>query len=263
MIKCFFSAGWIYFFTIFNGLASELEDTELSSLARTTIVRVTVKYTSPNDPNNVCDESFGAGFVVSKDGHVLTADHLLTPPDECKEFDVLQLTGNIGGYLGNNEIPLNISSDRNAFSDVVLLKFVDTPQDHAVAPVCRSDDLIAGERLLAFGFPKNEGFSPIDVRYSNPDGTRGRWRVSSVFTYGVSGGPVYNTKGQVVAVVQGGLAGTPAVRYVVPLRQAKSLIEYGGDLPECATDRDEIPTSGEGTCDATKLTWDEYKKCRP
>lgn len=214
---------------------------ELTAGARRTTVHIKVEFISSKDSSNVCSNSnHGAGFIVSKDGHVLTANHLFKIPEECRFFTEHKVSGNIGGYGGQFPTPMRIAAEPNEFSDVVLLKFADKSDDYPTAPVCRSNDLDAGEKLYAFGFPHDSGFAPLDVRFSNPDGGgKDRWVVSSNFTYGMSGGPVYNASGNVVAFVQGGLENIPAVKYIVPLRQASTEIKVGGILPDCDASAEE------------------------
>ena len=215
---------------------AQVDVQKLTENARKTIIHMKVEFVSPENANNVCSNSNqGTGFIVSKDGHVLTANHLFKIPKGCESFTQHKVSGNIGGYGGQFPTPMRIAAKPNEFSDAVLLKLAHRSNDYPVAPVCRSSDLSAGEKLFAFGFPHDRGFAPLDARYSNPDGgDKDRWVVSSVFTHGVSGGPVYSTDGKVVAFVQGGLKNTPAVRFVVPLRQVRGEIEIGGELPSCS-----------------------------
>ena len=221
--------------------AEPLKDSEIAQLARPSIVHLTVEFLSPNNRSNKCAESRqGTGFVISRNGYVLTAHHLFDPPKDCESFTEFAITGLVGGDHDVNPVPLKQAAEFDTFADAALLRFSQSSNSHSAARICRVDDLKAGEKLIAFGFPHNTGFATLPTTFSNPGDSGARWVVSSAITHGMSGGPIYDYDGNVVAFIQGGLKNTTAVRYIVPLGQIHALIRIARELPPCNSEKVEF-----------------------
>ncbi|MBI1195255.1 MAG: Do family serine endopeptidase [Gammaproteobacteria bacterium] len=165
-------------------------------------------------------KSLGSGFVISKDGYILTNTHVIKDADEV----TVRLTD-------RREFPAKIigSDDR---SDVALLKI--DADDLTVARIGKSADMKPGNWVLAIGSPfgldhsvtagivsaigrslPNENYTPFiqtDVAI-NP---------------GNSGGPLYNLDGEVVGInsqIYSRTGGYMGLSFAIPIDLAMNVIE--------------------------------------
>ncbi len=208
--------------------------------ARKSVVYISFDVTDPQ--TGAVSKVQGTGFVVSRDGLIVTASHLFR--DWHKQLDIdkqkNKILGTIGGRpgeVGHSPLhlrPVNIGNPE--FVDVASLLLPSTSGvQFGVAKICfkKAHDSNIGDRILGLGFPQNQGFQPVSGDLGNKNGPRGRWAGSIAFTYGMSGGPVYNTEGYVIALIQGGLDRTIAVRWMTPIIFAKSFIETSNFKENC------------------------------
>jgi serine protease Do len=138
------------------------------------------------------DKSLGSGFIVSKDGYILTNDHVIENPS--KVTVTLQ--------DGRNYTAKVVGGDSK--TDVALLK-IDAGHELAVAPLGNSDDLKVGQWVMAIG-------NPFGFDHSVTVGVvsaKGRFLPESVDEFiqtdasinpGNSGGPLIDMSGGVVGV---------------------------------------------------------------
>jgi serine protease Do len=137
-------------------------------------------------------KSLGSGFIVSKDGYILTNEHVIENP--TKVTVTLQ--------DGHNYTAKVIGGDSK--TDVALLK-IDVGHELAVAPLGNSDDLKVGQWVMAIGNPF--GFDhTVTVGVVS---AKGRFLPDEVDQYiqtdasinpGNSGGPLIDLSGGVVGV---------------------------------------------------------------
>ena len=145
---------------------------------------------APQPPQEA--KSLGSGFIISKDGYVLTNNHVVKDADEVivRLADRRELKAEVIG-----------TDDR---SDVALLKI--DADDLPVAKIGKSEDLKVGEWVLAIG-------SPFGFDYSATAGivsALGRAlprenyvpfiQTDVAINPGNSGGPLFNLDGEVVGV---------------------------------------------------------------
>jgi S1-C subfamily serine protease len=173
----------------------------------------------------------GSGFFVSKMGHVITNAHVV---QNCKKVTI--------GDNVNKQAPAKlINTDRS--NDLALLqlstlemasaesrsliqklRIVAVPL--AVKGLLRSDDVRLGEKVLVAGYPYGDLFSnTIKVTSGIVSATRGlgddsgQFQLDAAVQPGNSGGPIYDSAGNIVGVV---------VSQLNKLNMAKAI----GSLPE-------------------------------
>jgi len=137
--------------------------------------------------------SSGTGFVVTKDGVIATAEHVV---NGCNKIEV-----------DNLEASIVIADDKN---DIALIKVNKTYQDIASIKV-RSPKL--GDDVMVFGYPLSGLLSSKHVSLtkgsvSSLSGMRDdttRFRYTAASQPGNSGGPIVDDKGMVVGIVSAGL----------------------------------------------------------
>jgi len=155
----------------------------------------------------------GSGFFVSKMGHVITNAHVVK---NCKKVTI--------GDNANKQVPAElINTDRS--NDLALLKLSTLEMASAesksliqklgivVVPLAskgllRSEDVKLGEKVLVAGYPFGDVFSnTIKVTSGIVSATRGagddsgQFQLDAAVQPGNSGGPIYDSGGNIVGVV--------------------------------------------------------------
>jgi uncharacterized protein len=155
----------------------------------------------------------GSGFFVSKMGHAITNAHVV---QNCKKITI--------GDNANKQVPAElINTDRS--NDLALLKLSTLEMASAesksliqklnivVVPLAskgllRSNDVRLGEKVLVAGYPFGEYFSnTIKVTGGLVSATRGvgddsgQFQLDAAVQPGNSGGPIYDSSGNIVGVV--------------------------------------------------------------
>jgi S1-C subfamily serine protease len=141
----------------------------------------------------------GTGFVVSANGHIVTNNHVI---DGCSE-----LKGNLTGEAAM--VLRVVSSD--ATNDLALLQAPSTATFKEFARI-RDRSIRSGDSVVAIGFPYHgmlsSDFTVTTGIVSSLSGMRNDSRflqISAPVQPGNSGGPLFDTTGQVVGVVTGKL----------------------------------------------------------
>ncbi|QBX35137.1 trypsin-like peptidase domain-containing protein [Paracoccus liaowanqingii] len=215
----------------------------IKTAVRNSTVYLEITFRDADNLSNVCTPaSQGTGFIVSRGGGVITAAHLLKSVD-CPEYTIADVKGRIG-YLSSPDVPLSIASIDES-SDVAVLRLGAREGAYPFIEACYVDTPADEENLLAFGFPLGEDFSTLVAVYQGLSGSDGRWRLSSNFTYGMSGGPLVDGAGRVIGIVKGGVRGATAVQFVTPLNWADDALRTAGALSVEACV--EIGSKGGGT----------------
>ena len=180
-------------------------------------------------------EALGSGFLISADGHVGTAFHVVEgwsnlPFEQQEKFPIV-LT------FGDRRVA---GDSRKYFADIVA---VDPDDDFAIlkiredfatdrnAKLCTMNPSAETE-LVASGFPgtPSAGFANAPVSFGSDRGPRGQWVVTSPFSPGMSGGAVF-IKGtpKVVGFVTSGSLTDQNAKFVVPTENF--FAKVAGELP--------------------------------
>ncbi|MBW7973321.1 trypsin-like peptidase domain-containing protein [Bradyrhizobium sp. BR 10289] len=148
---------------------------------------------------------FGTGFVVSANGHIITNNHVI---DGCSD-----LKGNLTGEAAM--VLRVVSSDAN--NDLALLQAPSTATFKEFARI-RDRSIRSGDSVVAIGFPFHglltSDFTVTTGIVSSLSGMRNDSRflqISAPVQPGNSGGPLFDTTGQIVGVVT---AKIPALRVI-------------------------------------------------
>lgn len=139
----------------------------------------------------------GSGILVSADGKVMTAAHLVQTADEiAAEF----LTGEI--------VRATIVTTDPA-ADIALLQLEKVPPKAMVAKLGDSDEAEIGDEIFIVGAPLGLGHTltvgHISARHRSPTMygvARGEFfQTDAAINQGNSGGPMFNMKGEVIGIV--------------------------------------------------------------
>ena len=152
-------------------------------------------------PGKGTKSGFGTGFVVSAAGHIVTNNHVI---DGCSE-----LKGNLTGEAAM--VLRVVSADAN--NDLALLQPASTATFKDFARI-RDRSFHSGDSVVAIGFPYHglltSDFTVTTGIVSSLSGMRNDTRflqISAPVQPGNSGGPLFDTSGQIVGVVTAKLPG--------------------------------------------------------
>lgn len=180
------------------------------------VVFIAVKATFPN---GLTDTFTGSGVIVHPEGYVLTCDHVL--PKEKQGYKSVTVTGSVGGRY-ENPLPLGVIR-REEQLDLALLKL---PQR---AGGWRSVEFSAqvknGSQIVALGFPLNENLLGVPGSITGTDGKGGRLVTNAAINHGMSGGPVFDRNGALVAIAAAGHEEAQGLNLLIPISFAKVLLE--------------------------------------
>ena len=171
--------------------------------------------------------SLGSGFVVDKDGYILTNRHVIEGADK------IQVT-----FPGGKTYDAKIVG-RDARTDVGLLK-VDATVPLTVLALGDSDKTEVGEWVMAVGNPFGLGGNSVtvgvvsfmgrDIRLEDPRrGTSIEMiQTDAAINPGNSGGPLLNTRGEVIGIntmiMTGGSQASAGVGFSVPINVAREIL---------------------------------------
>ena len=136
--------------------------------------------------------ALGSGFIISKDGIVVTNNHVIENADEIK-IEMLD------GSIFSAEV---IGTDPK--TDIAILK-IDTSEELPFVEFGNSDVLRAGDWVVAIGNPFGQGFSVsagiVSARGRELNGRYDDYiQTDAAINRGNSGGPLFDVEGNVVGV---------------------------------------------------------------
>jgi S1-C subfamily serine protease len=166
----------------------------------------------------------GSGVLISKDGQVMTASHVVHAMDEVTVE-----------FLGGETVTAKIVASEPA-ADLSLLKLDRVPPGAVVAEMADSDTIKVGDQVIVVGAPYGLSYS-LSVGYVSA-----RWAPNTVYrtmplaeffqtdatiNTGNSGGPMFSMDGKVIGVVSHNISkggGSEGLGFVVTLNTARQLL---------------------------------------
>jgi S1-C subfamily serine protease len=192
---------------------------------------VTIYSTFPNGRT-----SQGSGFVVTRDGHVLTNSHVVTESDE----DGGTVEGAQRVYVvfsDGDRIPGSIVG-WDLFNDTGVVK-VD-PEDHALAPLPLGDSsaVVVGEPVAAIGSPFGQESSlsvgVVSATRRSIESLTSAYDVADAIqtdapiNHGNSGGPLLDARGRVIGInaqIRSDSGTAEGVGFAIPINSARRSME--------------------------------------
>src|SRR6266850_4775804 len=166
----------------------------------------------------------GSGVLVSADGKVMTAAHVVHSMDEINVE-----------FLGGETVSARVVSSEPA-ADLSLLQLQSVPKGVKPALLADSDTVRVGDQILIVG-------APYGLSHSMSAGwISARWPANSVYrsmplaeflqtdatiNTGNSGGPMFNMAGEVIGIVSHNISksgGSEGLGFVVTINTAKTLL---------------------------------------
>jgi len=174
--------------------------------------------------------SSGSGFIISADGYVVSNFHVVEGAETLTVilFDGTEHEAELIGYDETN--------------DVSLMK-IDV-QDMPHVTLGNSSDLVVGDQVSAIGNPLGELTSSLTVGYvsakdrqiATESGELNMIQTDAAINSGNSGGPLFNTKGEVIGINTAKYSGTSnsgatieGIGFAIPIDDVKDILS---DLKE-------------------------------
>jgi serine protease Do len=163
------------------------------------------------------ERSLGSGFVISKDGYILTNNHVVEGADKIKVrlSDEKEFEGSVIG--------------KDPKTDLALIK-VEADLKLPTLELGDSDSLEVGEWVMAIG-------NPFGLEHTVTVGVvSAKGRVIGAGPYddfiqtdasinpGNSGGPLVNTKGEVIGINTAIIAQGQGIGFAIPVKMAKEIV---------------------------------------
>ena len=169
----------------------------------------------------------GSGFIVSPDGYVLTANHVVGDPD-AKYTIIID---------PKHKYPAKVLA-RDPLADVAILKI--DGKNFPYLELGDSNKIELGETVIAVGNPLGEfedtisagiisGLSRRITAYggllSKATSLRGLIQTDAAINPGNSGGPLVNMEGKAIAINNAMVMGAQNIGFAVPINYAKKDLE--------------------------------------
>ena len=166
----------------------------------------------------------GSGVLISADGKVMTAAHVVQAMDEINVE-----------FIGGETVPARVVASEPA-ADLSLLQLERVPAGVKVARLANSSAVRVGDQVLVVGAPYGLSYS-LSVGYVSA-----RWAPNTVYrafplaeflqtdatiNTGNSGGPMFNLAGEVVGIVSHNISkggGSEGLGFVVKINTARELL---------------------------------------
>ena len=176
-------------------------------------------------------QGLGSGFIINEDGYILTNYHVING-----STDVKVLLSN-----GNEASAKVVNYDSSM--DIAMLKLEDGTEIPGVAELGDSDALYPGQDVIAIGTPLSKEFaqtltkgvvSAVGRQVGSESGnTLEVIQTDAAINSGNSGGPLVNTKGQVIGInsMKLGNSGSTSnasiegMGFSIPINVAKEIID--------------------------------------
>jgi serine protease Do len=213
-----------------SGISSRVDAQQISETYRkvnpsVVIVRVRQK-TPSSDPQKglVSLPSFGSGVLISAEGKILTAAHVVQSADQiCVEF--------FDGQL----IPARVIATSTS-ADVALVQLERVPTNAVISAIGDSNKVDVGDQIFIIGSPYGLSHSltvgHVSARYApnsvvSLPGAAELLQTDAAINSGNSGSPMFSMKGEVIGVVTNILSrsgGSEGLGFAVTSKAARQVL---------------------------------------
>ncbi len=176
------------------------------------------KFFGQQGPRNRDQHSLGSGFIISKDGYIVTNNHVIEGADEIS----VKLHTN-----GKNVDAKIVGQDED--TDLALLK-IDAGDDLPTLSFADSDNVKVGQWVMAIGNPfglghtVTAGIISAKGRVINAGPYDNFLQTDASINPGNSGGPLINLDGKVVGINTAIIASGQGIGFAIPSSMAEDII---------------------------------------
>ena len=175
-------------------------------------------FSGPNGRPEFKQPGQGSGFVIDKNGYIVTNNHVVEGADKIKVV-----------FKDEREYDAEIIG-RDPVTDIALLK-VETKDSLPTVALGNSDRLKVGEWVMAIGSPfgldhtVTAGIVSAKGRVIGSGPYDDYIQTDASINPGNSGGPLLNMKGEVIGINTMIIAGGQGIGFAIPIDLAENVIE--------------------------------------
>jgi len=171
-------------------------------------------------PKDFRQKSLGSGFIIDKEGFILTNNHVVEKTDEIKVT-----------LANEREFSAKIIG-RDPKTDLALIR-IESDEPLVPLPLGNSDNLEVGDWVVAIGNPfgldhtVTAGIVSAKYRQIGAGSYDNFIQTDASINPGNSGGPLLNTAGEVVGInsaIYSRTGGSVGIGFAVPINMAKDLL---------------------------------------
>ncbi len=162
--------------------------------------------------------SAGTGCIIRSDGVILTGSHVI---EDAKDIDVTTYNGKV--------YKASVLAKMGKNKDLALLK-IETKKPMKTISFGNSEDVKVGQKVLAIGNPFGFAGTLTSGIVSRIDYAKGRIQTDAAINPGCSGGPLLNSRGEVIGISQSiynpdNNISNIGIGFAIPVNDAKKFIE--------------------------------------
>lgn len=188
------------------------------------VVIETTQVVNQSENQTAVDEAIGSGFLISDDGLVMTASHVVQTADTITV-----------GFSDGSAVPAKVVGSEPA-ADVALIRLDHVPGNAVAAKLGDSDSVEVGDEIFIVGAPHGLAYTlavgHISARHNTYTLPGRMWlaqffQTDAAVNEGNSGGPMFNMNGEVIGIVSHILTqsgGFEGLGFVATLRTAKEYL---------------------------------------
>ena len=205
------------------------------------IFRISVQIT--NESGVSLPEQSGTGFIVSADGHLLTAAHVLFSDIESPGQKVTRSIYAHARDFSAAKVLVDVVGAPDRDLDLALLRLSIVSTE--AIPCWNFDaNVVEGAPLLGLGYPGNQPLIPATGSFASRLGGQGRWLATLPAARGHSGSPIFEGQGGVVGMIRGGHSTLNQLIEFVPGNYVRGYLGRFGIAPRaCPRELPKPPTA--------------------
>jgi serine protease Do len=171
-------------------------------------------------PKDFRQQSLGTGFIIDKEGYILTNNHVVEKADEIKV------------KLSDEQEYMAKIIGRDPKTDLALIK-IEADREFTPLPLGDSDKLAVGEWVVAIGNPfglgntVTAGIVSAKYRQIGAGAYDNFIQTDASINPGNSGGPLLNTNAEVIGInsaIYSQTGGNIGIGFAIPINMAKDLL---------------------------------------
>ncbi|MEM6753819.1 MAG: trypsin-like peptidase domain-containing protein, partial [Cyanobacteria bacterium P01_C01_bin.38] len=202
-------------------------DTAIAQTAEEQIARSVYKKASPAVVTVKDGKVHGSGFVVSQDGLIITNAHVVQGSPS-----VVTVV-----FADGKQLPADVMGFAKGGLDLAVLK-IHRQKNLSALALAAEGSAEVGDRVFALGSPLSLNDTFTQGNINRIDRKDGRIQHDAVIQPGNSGGPLLNTKGQVIGVNTSQIGRTNiGINFAIPVSKLRSFVAAvrKGDLSPVST----------------------------